>query len=136
MITPLTLYDGVAGKFFAGGLDVGNAKLALLAGAYTPDTEHELWSEVSAHEMAATTGYDAGGKAVGSTVTQSGDKTAWNPADLTFTALDASFAYGVLYSGTNLIGYINFSGGAEITITGYDFVVRWAAPGIIEMEEI
>ncbi|WP_150112173.1 hypothetical protein [Desulfonatronovibrio hydrogenovorans] len=118
------------------GLGVANAKLALMANTYVPDLEHSEWSDLSAHEINPSPGYEAGGKIIDGTIKQSGNKYQWQPSDTVFSALQATFAYGVLYSGLSLIGYIAFSEGNTITITGYDFVIKWAAPGIIELEVV
>ena len=131
-ITPLTLYDRVAHAAMTGDLTTTGAKLALLADTYTPSAAHALWSEVSAHEIAATTGYAAGGPSIGGTVTAG----VWDADDVTFALLDATFAYGVVYAGTDLIGWIEFNGGDAITIAGYDFLVRWSVAGIVKAEVV
>lgn len=96
-----------------------SVKLALLTSAYTPDvtvTGHSLWSEVSANEIAAGSGYSAGGIALTSlaAVALSGG-FKFNSANAVWNASGGNipvWRYGVLYvagslwSMTNpLIGY-------------------------------
>ena len=130
MIATLVLYDHIYDLALTGGLGLESAKLALIADTYTPNAAHAAWSDVSAHEVTGP-GYTAGGAALGGTVAGG----LFSAAMTVFSALEATFAYGVLYSGTDLIGYMMFSGGNSITTTGYDFEIVWNVSGIIEVGE-
>lgn len=140
MIISLTKYAVAESNPLSSGLNLDSAKLALLADTYTPDIDaHSVWGDVSAHEIAGTTGYSAGGAALGGTISESGGLYVFDAPDLTFSALEATFAYGVIYAdvtGYPLFAYTSFSSGVSITITGYDFVIKWASAGIITSEII
>ena len=127
MIANLVLYGHVYDLALTGGLGLEAAKLALVSSDYTPSAAHTAWSDVSAHEVTGP-GYTAGGAALSGTVTGG----LFGAADVTWAGLEATFAYGVLYSGTTLLGYLTFSGGNSITVTDYDFEVVWSLAGIIE----
>lgn len=133
MITPLTLYNHVVSSLVTSAVDLTGAKLALIASTYTPDADHAAWSDVSAHEIAPTTGYAAGGASIGGSVPASEGTATWDANDVTFEDLDATFAYGVIYVGTTLIGWMEFNEGDDITIDGYNFRVHWSESGILSI---
>ena len=133
MIITLQTYNRVENASLGAGLNLTGAKLALLADTYTFDAGHETWAEVSGHEIAGT-GYTAGGKAMGGSITGGVYSVSGNLT--TFTALEATFAYGVIVGGDdNLVACLTFSAGNSITVTGYDFEISWSEAGIIKAEE-
>ena len=89
-------------------------KLALITSAYTPDatvTGNALFSAVSANEIAAGTGYTAGGFTLtGNAVTAITGGFRFNTGNASWTASGAGMAawrYGVLYVSGTLWGQVN-----------------------------
>lgn len=116
-------------------------KMMLVSSAYTPDAEHEVLASVSGNEITGT-GYTAGGHALtGVTAARSGSLSALDAADLTLTALTATFRRGILYAAvtrngkTNpLIGHVLFdSTPADVVVSGIDYSVVWSASGILTL---
>ncbi len=109
-------------------------KVMLLADTYTPDKDHNVLADVSTHEISGT-GYTAGGATLANVtvteddtndrVTLDGDDVVW--ANATFTA-----RYAVIYddtpAGDPLWKLVDF--GANVSASGADFTVAWAAEGI------
>jgi hypothetical protein len=89
-------------------------------------------------------GYTDGGEALtGKTVTStdSPSQGKFDAADLTWTALTATFRYGIMYAAKStgspaivnpLIGYILLDATpADITVSGVDYTIQWSPSGII-----
>lgn len=153
MPSTLTLYNKLT-KYLQDGtidLDTNTINLALVTSSYTPDAAHDVLADVFGSpscEVEAvaspSNGYTAGGEEVGTktlTQTDSPAETVFDAGDVTFSALTATFRYGILYAvGTlngivnPLIGYILFDNTpADIVMTGIDFVVQWNASGITKI---
>lgn len=135
-----------------GTIDLENdtIKLMLVTDAYTFDAAHDVLADVQASpdpevvEVASpSNGYTQGGEALtGSAVTHTDSpaQAKWDADDVTWTALDATFRYGILYAEKSvgspeivnpLIACILFdTTPADVTISGINFVVQWSANGI------
>lgn len=114
-------------------------KVALLTSSYIPDLDaHDAYDDVSSFE-ATGTGYTAGGKTLTS-VTRSYDagnnRTTYNADPLTWTALNTTFRYAVVYKSTGtpssskLIGLIDF--GENRVYTGDDFQLSFTS-GLVRL---
>lgn len=133
LIATLTEYNHVYELALKGGLDLENAKLALITEDYTPDADHTSWSDVSAYETSGT-GYTSGGASISGSFTPGSGECLFDAGTLTFSALDADFAYGIAYSGTTLLFYLTFYGGNNLIVNGVDFLVVWNEAGIIKTD--
>jgi hypothetical protein len=151
MASSLTLYN----KFKAYKNDgticlvTDTIKLMLVTSDYTPDETHDVLADIQTSpdpEVVAiaspSNGYTAGGKTLTDqtiTFTDTPSQAKFDAENITWTALTATFRYGILYaSGTlngvtdPLIGYITFdTTPADIVISGLDYTVQWSANGII-----
>lgn len=110
-------------------------KVALVTSSYTPDQDaHDFYDDVSTNDLAAGSGYTAGGQAIPATKTAAYDGTsnelrlkAGTVNTWTFTGTKA-FRYGVVYKDTGtaatspLLGYVDF--GAQ-SITDTTFTITW-----------
>ena len=123
--------------------EADSIKIALLKAAYTPDKDHDVWSDVSTHEVAGT-GYTTGGAVLANcSVTQDdandlakldADDPVWEGATLTG---DNAPQYAVIYDDTlgtkDIICIFDF--GEAIACNGGDFTVQFNASGIMKMEQ-
>lgn len=130
-IATLTEYNHVYELVLKGGLNLGDAKLALVTEDYIPDDDHTSWDDVSAYETSGD-GYTSGGLSISGSFTPGSGDCLFDAGDLTFPALSASFAYGIAYSGTNLLFRVEFNGGDNIDVEAYDFKVIWNEAGIVK----
>ena len=113
-----------------------------MSSAYTPDVaNHTQWSDVSANEITGT-GYTSGGATIqNALLTRTGKTTTLDGDDVVWSALNATFRYGVAYAqgtfGTltdPLLFYILFDDTpADITVNGVDFRVIWSNNGILTL---
>ena len=149
MASSLTLYNNCLKTLFS--LEGKTVKLALVTSAYTPDITHDVLADVLSSPSpevvpvaSPDNGYTAGGETVGSpaiTFTDSPIQAKFDAEDVQWTALTATFRYGILYVlGTvngqvnPLIGYITFdTTPADIAVSGIDYVVQWSASGILTL---
>jgi hypothetical protein len=155
MDTTFTLYNSFK-KYLLDGtidLDTDTIKVALVTSAYTPLATHDVLADVMASpdpEVVAiaspSNGYTDGGAALANaavTFTDSPSAGKFDADDLTWSALTATFRYGIVYAEKSvgspaivnpLIGYILFdTTPADITITGIDFTIQWSAAGIMTL---
>ena len=131
-------------------LETDTIKLALLTSSWTPDVTLDIFGDITASPSpeASGSGYTQGGAALtGQTVTLSDSpaKTVFDASDLTFSALNATFRYGVLYANKStgspaivdpLIAYILFdTTPADIVVSGVDWKVQWNASGIFDISK-
>jgi hypothetical protein len=101
---------------------VGWARMALVQGTYTPSAAHAVWSDVSAHELAAGGGYAVGGAPLTTSVALNTDtgkaEVRCAPPSWVFTA-SKSFRWGVVYgnlaASKPLVSYVDL--GSQ-TVTG------------------
>jgi len=154
MGSALYLYNSLL-KYLGDGtinLETDTIKLALVTSDYVPDLTHDVLADVLASpspEVVAVAspnnGYTAGGKALASqtfTLADSPAKSTFDAANLTWTALTATFRYGILYAEKTvgspsvvnpLIAYILFDDSpADIVVSGVDWLVQWDAAGIFD----
>ena len=118
-------------------LGSGSYRMALVTSSYTPDQDaHDTWSDISANEVSAGSGYSTHGEAV--TVTRTAGTnavsvefadTTWSTASFTYkyavVVLDAD-ANGSLATTDKVIAYLDVddsSGSASVTGSGGDIVV-------------
>jgi len=151
MASEFTLYSS-ARKYVLDGtidLDTDTLKLALATSAYTPDVAHAVLADVFSSpspEVEAVAspdnGYTAGGETLtGQVATKTDTPSAgkFDADNVVWTALSATFRYGILYAEKTvdaivdpLIGYILFDATpADIVVSGIDWEARWSANGII-----
>ena len=152
MASSITLFNKLT-EYLAKGvinLETDTVKLALLTSSWTPDATLDILGDilVSPSPEASGTGYTQGGQALASqtvTLTDSPAKTVFDAADLTFTALNATFRYGILYANKStgspaivdpLIAYILFdTTPADIVVSGVDWKVQWNAASIFDISK-
>ncbi len=155
MATTFTLYNSFK-KYLLDGtidLDTDTIKVALVTSDYTPDVKHDVLADVMASpspEVVAiaspSNGYTQGGAALSGaavTLTDSPSASKFDATDLTWSALTATFRYGIVYASKSvgspaivnpLIGYILFNDTpADIDVAGIDFTIQWNASGIISL---
>ncbi len=155
MATTFTLYNCFK-KYLLNGtidLDTDTIKVALVTSSYTPAVTHDVLADVMASpdpEVVAvaspSNGYTDGGAALANaavTFTDSPSVGKFDADDLTWSALTATFRYGIVYAEKSvgspaivnpLIGYILFdTTPADVTITGIDFTIQWSASGIVTL---
>jgi len=140
-----SFYDALARKKI--NLASDTLKLLLVTSAYTPSQAHNVLADVLSSpspEVEAVAspdnGYTTGGETLtGVTLTQSGSpvRSKLDANDVTWTALTATFRYGILYDDTatdkDLIAYLIFdTTPADITISAIDFIVQWSSSGITD----
>jgi len=153
MATSFTLYNKSKQYLLDGtiDLDTDTIKVALVTSAYTPLATHDVLADVIASpdpEVVAiaspSNGYTDGGAALSGaavTFTDSPSAGKFDADDLTWSALTATFRYGIVYAEKSvgspaivnpLIGYILFNDTpADISVAGVDFTIQWSASGIL-----
>jgi hypothetical protein len=115
-------------------LSIDTIKCALVTNAYTPNEDHNLWSDVSDNEASGVS-YTAGGATLaGKTVVQDDDNNrgVFDANDVIWTTSTITARYAVLYDITvdnNLICLIDF--GSNQSSDAKDFAIIWHADGII-----
>ena len=153
MASSLTLYNKFLQYIMDGtiDLDANTIKIALVTSGYTPSPAHDVLADVLASpspEVVAVAspanGYTQGGATIGGKVvdfTDSPIQGKFDADNTEWTALTATFRYGIVYaSGTlngvvdPLIGYITFdTTPADIEVSGVDYVIQWSASGIFTL---
>lgn len=134
-------------------LETDTIKLALLTSSWTPDLTKDVLADVltsPSPEVVAvaspSNGYTQGGKTLtGQTVTltDSPAKTVFDANDVSFTALNATFHYGILYAAKTsgsivnpLLAYLLFdTTPADTVVSGVDWLVQWNASGIFDISK-
>ena len=125
------------------GIDLVNdtIKVALLNNAYSPNVDHNYFSDVSANEITGT-GYTTGGKTLTNpSVAQddTNDKGVFDADDVTWSNSTITARYAVIYKDTGatttspLIEYIDF--GEDKSSSAENFKITWNVAGIINSEE-
>ena len=153
MGTTLTPYNSLL-KYLMNGtvnLESDTIKMALVTSDYVFDAQHDVLADVLAspspevEEIASpSNGYTTGGKEITSksvTLVDSPALATWDALDLTWTALTATFRYGIIYSEKSvgspavvnpLIGCVLFNDTpADISVAGIDFINQWNPNGIL-----
>ena len=120
-------------------LNVDTIKAALLTNVYTPDKDHNVWTDVSANEVSGT-GYTAGGKdltTVAWTEDDTNDLGKLDADDVIWTNSTITARYCVLYDDTvvtdDLIMCFDFT--TDKSSSGGDFKVQFNASGIFKSEQ-
>ena len=131
-------------RAMAGNIDLlaDTIKVLLVGTAYTPDKDHQFISDVSGSELSGT-GYTGGfggsgrktlaSKAIGKS--DSTDKTYFDAADLTWTAINAGTVGFLILAkeitndaSSPIFACIDVS--PDIATNGGDYSVQWDAAGI------
>lgn len=155
-INPYALVGITEGQWYA---QWDQLKFALLTSAYSPMfasyggsfiATDNIWSNVSAHEVAAGAGYTAGGCEVFATgipyddptysITSNGVSALYCTSPR-WSALTKTFRYGVLYSQSTRNGIVKpliltvqfTSPVADVTVTASDFMFRWPSNGFLRL---
>ena len=153
MASSFTLYSSARKYVMDGTINLltDTIKLMLVTSDYTPSVAHDVLADVTASpspEVVAIAspdnGYATGGKALtGQAVTNTDSPSAgkFDANDVTWTALTATFRYGILYSSKSvgspaivnpLIGYILYdTTPADVMVGGIDWTTQWNTSGII-----
>ena len=153
MASSFTLYSSARKYIMDGTLNLATdtIKLMLVTSDYTPSVAHDVLADVitsPSPEVEAIAspdnGYTTGGKALtGQAVTNTDSPSAgkFDADDVTWTALTATFRYGILYAEKSvgspaivnpLIGIIVYDTTPDdISVTGIDWMTQWSASGII-----
>lgn len=151
MAAEFTLYSAYHQYNLDGTIDLmaDTIKMLLVTSDYTPEVTHEVLGDVltsPSPEVEAVAspdnGYTQGGEELtGKVVTKTDSPAAgtFDADDLTWSALTATFRYGILYAEKTvdeivdpLIGYVLFdSTPGDVTVSGVDWVCRWSSNGII-----
>ena len=111
-------------------------KVALLKNTYTPNAnEHQLWSNVSAHEVTSSN-YTAGGALLTnpSSAYINTTNAAFNAASVTWNNVTFTARYAVIYEITGgKIRDIKDLGGDKPVAAG-TFTLSWNASGILRVK--
>jgi hypothetical protein len=130
-------------------------KLALVTSAYTPSVAHDVLADVNSSpdpevEQVASpdNGYTTGGEevtGVSVTHTDSPSQATLDADDVEWTALTATFRYGILYAEKSvgspaivnpLIAYILYDTEPEdVVVNGVDWKTKWSPNGILTVSE-
>ncbi|MGE4536636.1 MAG: hypothetical protein AB7D37_06130 [Desulfovibrio sp.] len=141
MATTITLYNHVPWCFSTGTIvwPTDDIKLALIGSGYVFDSAHTVLADASDYEISGD-GYTPGGMSLtGKTATDSDGVVSLDADNLEWSALTATFRFGLLYkSGTingktdPLIACILFNDTpADIAVEGTGYPVTWSNAGII-----
>lgn len=114
-------------------------KIALLTSSYTPNADHDFFSDVSAYEVAASGSYSAGGATLTTTVStdDTDDEGVFDATDVSFTTASITARYAIVYKSTGvaatspLICLIDF--GSNYTSTAGTFSLPFNAEGILNL---
>lgn len=139
------VYNRCKYNLAAGLMDLTNGgdtiRVALLDNSHSFDPDDDLWTDVSANEIAGS-GYTANGEALTSqSLTQNDtlDKAVFDAADTEWTSATFSAYHAVLYDdtlsysggGDDLIASIDFGG--EKSVSSGTFTIQWAGTGILTL---
>lgn len=124
--------------------DIGDGatsvRVALLESAYTPDmSAHEVWSDVSASEVAESGGYSSGGEEIDTkSLSHENLETTFNGDNVVWPNSTITAAYAVVYDDTpaedsdkSLISLVDFE--VEESFEEGDFTIEWHADGIVQI---
>lgn len=105
---------------------------------------HDVWSDVSAAEVAEGAGYVAGGTTLlGGTLIQSYRDTSWTANDIDFLDLTKTFRYAFLYkSGTDngvtnpIVGYqLCDTAFIDRVVNGINYKIEWSVNGVVKISK-
>jgi len=116
-------------------LDTDDIRCALVLSSYTPDKDHNTWSQVSAYEVLNGNGYFTNGsQLLNTTVTQddTNDLSVFSADDVTWANSTITARYTVLYDNTlpgkDLIACFDF--GLDKMSGNGDFKIQWNPIGV------
>lgn len=118
-------------------LSTDSLKIALLDNSYVFDPDHDVFSDVSSHELAAGSGYSSGGKDLADvTLTQddSGNAAVLDATDVAWTGFSGTTRFAVIYDTTvsnTIIAIIDF--GSDKTVSADTFTIQWSTAGILKI---
>ena len=112
--------------------------LALVSTTYTFDKTETVWAALSdpaGKECTSTDGYSTGGEGFGAgTIIASSTRVRLDKTDVTFSGLDGTFQYGVMYGSTgNLM--LCFDAGEPTSGDSGDVVFQWNAAGLVAFSQ-
>lgn len=118
-------------------LEGDSIKCALLDNSHAFSATDNVWTDVSANELAAGSGYSAGGEALTTMAVSQAATTSWDADDVSWSSASFTAYHAVLYDDTvgtdDLICSFDF-GGAKTVASG-TFTIQWNASGIITLAE-
>lgn len=140
MASVMTLYPKFFENIASGVYDLSadDVRLALVGSGYTPDAGDSVWADISAQEVTGVN-YNAGGKSLaGTSVVVSGSTGSFRADPVSFTGLNATFRYGILYAAVTRGGVTNplicrilfDDTPSDVVVAGLDFMVSWHADGV------
>lgn len=138
MSTIVTRFDHARKLTNAYGLPLATAtlKATLITSAYTLNTAHTAWSDISANEVATGLGYTTGGVTLTNPVVTNSkvdfDDVKWTALTKTFRAAIVR-AVGTYNSITDpvLLHILldDTAGGTDIVVAGSDYLIIWNVLG-------
>lgn len=142
MASSITLFN-IFRKANADGtidLDSDTIKVMLVDSNYTFNAGHSEAADVSAYEVAAGSGYSAGGVALANkSVTLNAATSKFTADPATWPGLTKTFRFAVLYAEKVANGLTNpliacvllDTTPADVVVTAADYSIQWNANGII-----
>jgi len=118
-------------------LSTDTCKVILLTTSHAFNADHNVLTDVSTNELAATGNYVTGGASIGTpTVSQddTNDCATFDGLDVAWTSATFTAYHAVIYDTTvsnNLVASIDF-GGAKSVSAG-TFTIQWSGNGIIRL---
>ena len=140
MAITATAYGPFGLHLLKGDVDVDTATfmVSLHSSSYTPSKDHEFFSSVT-NEIYGS-GYTAGGATIGSVAAAydaTNDRSTLDGADVTWTALTATYRYAVIRVDTGssatspVVAWVDF--GADQAASGIDVTLQWDATGFFRL---
>lgn len=116
-------------------LEADTINVILLDNSHSFTATHNVYSDISANELATSGGYTAGGAALASKAVTQAATTKFDAADISWTSATFTAYHAALYDDSHatndLIASIDF-GGAQAVSSG-TFTIQWHADGIITL---
>lgn len=120
-------------------LKTDTIKIALLTSSYTPNADHDFFSDVSTYEVGASGTYAAGGATLTTTVStdDTDDEGVFDATDAAWTGASITARYAIVYKSTGVAGtsplicLIDF--GSNYTSTAGTFTLPFSAEGILNL---
>jgi hypothetical protein len=109
-------------------------KVCLLLDTFTfVSGTHILYTDVTANEVAAGTGYTLGGQALTDSATNVGDNAVYDATDSAWPASSFTARYACIYDDTTkkIRAILDF--GVNYTVTAGTFTIVWNASGIVKI---
>jgi hypothetical protein len=115
-------------------LDTDNVKLGLLSNAYSINTGHTVWTDVSSAEVANGNGYTTGGILLANKILgYTGATGKWSADNPVFSALTKTFRWALLYANKTvgpivdplILAILLDNTPADIVVSGADYSIQW-----------